>query len=713
MPTSSLDLTRNILKPFLTPLSSLKGVGPATAKLLSKAVGGERVIDLLFHTPDSLINRSYRPTLALAEPGRIVTVAGTIIKIISPSRPRKPTRALFTDGTDQIELILFSPYQAKKLTQSQTIALSGVLEAQGLNRTITNPEHLIPLSHLEEGLEAIPFIEAVWPLTAGLFSSHISRTLRQAFRLFPPEPLPEWLPPSLLQEYNWPGFMTALHLLHFPGDFPELVKTATFEPTYEKAKNRLAFDELFSGQLGMVIARAHNHKGHGFSMAGTESGENPYRKEALKRFGYELTGAQKRVLAEIDADMAAPRRMQRLLQGDVGSGKTIIALLSMLQAYSSGFQAALMAPTEILARQHYETFSALCPIPVAYLSGTIKGVQRRKLLQGVSMGTIPIVIGTHALFQDKVSFSRLGLSIIDEQHRFGVEQRLRLNEKGEHTDTLAMTATPIPRTLLLTQYGEMDVSRIDELPPGRKPIKTTLHPFSATKDIIHRLQNPLRNGVQAFWVCPLVQESEALDLAAAEERFQSLQQYFGPDVVGLVHGQQDVHHRNQILKKFEKGDLSILVATTVIEVGVNIPNASIMIVEHAERFGLAQLHQLRGRVGRGSKASYCLLLHDDQLSYTSQRRLNILRETEDGFLIAEEDFRLRGGGDMGGTRQTGFANFHFASPALLSSYVPLARKLATHLIHTDPSLSTFLGHAAQIPLKLFGRDETLRLLTSG
>jgi ATP-dependent DNA helicase RecG len=441
-------------------------------------------------------------------------------------------------------------------------------------------------------------------------------------------------------------------------------------------------------------------------------GDSRLRDIAMQRFGFPPTQSQEKALREIDADLTSPRRMLRLLQGDVGSGKTLVALLAMLRAAEAGKQAALMAPTEVLAKQHHRTLTRLCPVPVALLTGSIKGKQRARLLRGIKDGTIQIVVGTHALFQDVVEYHDLALAVIDEQHRFGVTQRLTLGAKGEHTDVLIMTATPIPRTLLLTQWGEMEVSRLTEKPIGRLPIRTTLHSLGTMPTVLEGVTRKLDEGAQVFWVCPLVAESEALDVAAAQERFIDLKQRFG-DRVGLAHGQQTPEIRDAALAAFTAGTIRLLVATTVVEVGVDVPEASVMVIEHAERFGLAQLHQLRGRVGRGAEASFCLLLHEDWVNETARRRLTLLRDTDDGFLIADEDFRLRGGGDALGTRQAGLPGYRLADPVEHENLLHMAHRDAAVLLSRDPKLETPRGRAVRLLLNLFERNAAMRTLAAG
>jgi ATP-dependent DNA helicase RecG len=544
--------------------------------------------------------------------------------------------------------------------------------------------------------DRIPVIEPVWPLTAGLWPRQVASALAEALARLPE--FPEWHDPALLRREKWPPFADALRAVQTPE------KT---EPD-NRNRARLAYDELLAGQVAQALIRGRVRARSGQPLIG----DSRHRAVALQRFGLPPTPSQVQALAEIDTDLASPRRMLRLLQGDVGSGKTLVALLAMLRAVEAGKQAALMAPTEVLAKQHHRTLSQLCPVPVALLTGSIKGKERARLLRGIKDGTIQMVVGTHALFQDAVEYQALALAVIDEQHRFGVTQRLTLGSKGEHTDVLIMTATPIPRTLLLTQWGEMDVSRLTEKPAGRLPIRTTLHSLGTMPTVLDGIARKLQEGAQVYWVCPLVAESEALDVAAATDRYTHLKQLFG-DRVGLAHGQQTPEIRDAALAAFTAGTIRLLVATTVVEVGVDVPEASVMVIEHAERFGLAQLHQLRGRVGRGADASFCLLLHEDWVSETARRRLTLLRDTEDGFLIADEDFRLRGGGDMLGTRQAGLPGYKLADPFDHEHLFHMANRDAAVLLSRDPKLETDRGKAVRLLLRLFERTAAMRTLAAG
>jgi ATP-dependent DNA helicase RecG len=528
-----------------------------------------------------------------------------------------------------------------------------------------------------------------------LFGWQLRRPLADALDRVPD--LPEWHDPALLAREKWPSHAEALRALHLPG-----------VPPAPAARRRLAYDEVLAGQVALAIVRRRVRDRPGRSL----TGDGSLRARALARFGYALTGSQRAVLAEIDADLAAPRRMLRLLQGDVGAGKTLVAVLAMLRAVESGAQAALMAPTEILAQQHLRTIERLVPVPAALLTGSVKGAARARVLAGLADGSIPLVIGTHALFQEQVAYHDLALAVIDEQHRFGVDQRLSLGGKGQTTDVLVMTATPIPRTLLLTQWGEMQVSRLAGKPAGRTPVRTTLHSLGTLGDVVDAVARALDSGARIYWVCPMVAESEETDLAAAEARFAVLRERFGP-IVGLAHGQQDTAVRDEAMEAFTGGRTRVLVATTVIEVGVDVPEASVMVIEHAERFGLAQLHQLRGRVGRGRAASYCLLLHDEWVNDIARRRLTLLRDTDDGFRIADEDFRLRGGGDLLGTRQSGLPGWRIADPVEDEGLLHMAGRDAELLLQKDPRLTTARGKAVRILLRLFDRTAAFRTLHSG
>jgi len=681
----------DLLAPLMEPQTALRGIGPRIAPLLARVTGGTRVLDLLFHLPESFVDRRLRPTIKSAVPGQVATLAVEVVRHEQPANTRQPWRVVVTDGTAFAELVFFKPGRAQALVAGAKILVSGKLDSFADKLTMAHPDHIVAADQPE----SMPALEPVWPLTAGLFPSQIRAALTQALARIPA--LPEWHEPRLLKREKWPSFADALTALHAPREHPG-----------PECRARLAYDELLAHQIAISWMRTRERARPGRALAG----DGVLRARALERFGHALTPSQIEALGEIDADLAAPTRMLRLLQGDVGSGKTLVAAMAMLRAVEAGSQAAMMAPTETLARQHHRTLSRICPVPVALLTGSIKGVARRNTLLGLQGGRIPLIVGTHALFQDGVGYKDLALAVIDEQHRFGVDQRLSLGGKGETTDVLVMTATPIPRTLLLTHWGEMAVSRLREKPVGREKIRTSLHSLATMDDVVDGICRAVERGDQVFWVCPMVTENEMFDIAAAEARFAVLRARFG-DRVGLAHGQMDVGQREQALAAFAAGRTRLLVATTVIEVGVDVPAASVMVVEHAERFGLAQLHQLRGRVGRGAAASFCLLLHEDGLTETARRRLVLLRDTEDGFVIADEDFRLRGGGDLLGKRQSGQPGWRLADPVEHDGLLQMANRDAAHLLERDPKLRSERGLAIRVLLRLFERGAALRTLGAG
>ncbi|MGI4951662.1 MAG: ATP-dependent DNA helicase RecG [Janthinobacterium lividum] len=680
----------DLLLPLFQPITALRNVGPALAEKIARVAGGGRVLDLLFHLPDSYLDRRNRPRLADAVPGTLATLAIEVVSVEPPSARGRPLRVLCRDASGFIELVYFGkPPQA--FAPGQGYIVSGKVDRYGDRLTMAKPDHVLPAG--SAGL--VPGIDPVWPLTAGLFPSQLRGALRQAIELVPD--FPEWHDRTLMQREGWPSFKEALRALHLPTDMPG-----------DKPRARLAYDELLAHQVAMAWTRNRNRTRAGRAIGG----DGRHRAEALRRFGHTPTVSQSHAIAEIDRDMQAPRRMLRLLQGDVGSGKTLVALMAMLSAAETGHQAALMAPTEVLAQQHHRVLSKLSPVPVGLLTGSVKGVERRRVLGGLATGRLPLVVGTHALFQDAVEYHGLALAVIDEQHRFGVEQRMTLGKKGERTDVLVMTATPIPRSLLLTHYGEMEISRLTEKPAGRQPIRTTIHSLSTLDGVMEGIGRALGRGERIYWVCPMVSENELLDVAAAEARFAVLRERFGAGV-GLAHGQQESWQRDRALAEFAAGEIRLLVATTVVEVGVDVPEASIMVIEHAERFGLAQLHQLRGRVGRGSVQSFCLLLHDDGLSETMRRRLTLLRDTEDGFLIADEDFRLRGGGDLLGKRQSGGPGYRLADLEQHDNLLRVASKDAEVLLNLEADLRGARGPAIRLLMQMFGRAEAVRTLESG
>ncbi|MBS1041231.1 ATP-dependent DNA helicase RecG [Gluconobacter cerinus] len=692
----------DFLAPLFAPLTSLPGIGPRHASLLEKIAGGRRVLDLLFTLPERIVDRRILRTVAAGHnlaPGEILTTRVRVLSIRKAARPGQPSIIRTEDDTAKLDLVFFQQKNMPAPTVGAELLVSGKTSRFQGELTMPQPDHVTTW----EKRDSFPRLEPVWPLTAGLFPYTVRKAMRAALTLLPD--FPEWQDHALVQKRRWPAFTQALHILQAPESIPAHVEWA---PVRERALSRLAADELLADQLCFGLARLKARSRIGRSMPGTGA----LQAELNRRFGHKPTAAQSSAIIEIRQDMTATAPMMRLLQGDVGAGKTFVAMNAMLQAVESGAQAALMAPTEILARQHFETVSRLCPTQCVYLSGTIKGAARRETLAAIADGTARIIVGTHALFQEGVTFADLGLAVIDEQHRFGVKQRMNLSAKGQATDILVMTATPIPRTLQLMEWGEMSVSRLDSKPAGRQPIRTTLHNMDAMPDILAAISRAVADGVQVFWVCPLIENSETQSAAAAEERWAMLGERF-PSIVGLAHGKQDIAIRQAALEAFRKGETRILVATTVIEVGVDIPNASVMVIEQAERFGLAQLHQLRGRVGRGSKKSFCLLLHDGMATPTAVRRLTLLRDTNDGFMIADEDYRIRGGGDLAGDRQSGLPGFRLAQGARISLLLAAMQQDSERELMRNPSLEGPRGAGLRIMLTLFDRSEPDRLLISG
>src|SRR5438067_3860007 len=682
-----------ILNPLFTEVEALKGVGPQVAKLL-KRLDLTRVVDLLYHLPTGAIERVRAPAASAALLGRNVILDLKPFEIRESRSGRGPMRVFAADGEgNTISLIYFNnPGWAKRtLPVGQPRTVSGKLEAYGDEWQIIHPEVSEPGKGPQPAVR-----EPVYPLTEGLTTRRLGELVREAIERAPE--LPEWVEPGLLAREGWNAWRGSLALLHR-------------EPAAEEARKRLAYDEIFANQLALLLLRQSQRRHRTPPLPGT--GEITARL----RLPYQLTGAQQRVIEEIRGDLSQSTPMLRLLQGDVGSGKTLVALLAMLAAVESGAQTAMLAPTEILARQHHATLLGLLDsigVRVAILTGREKGRARESVLMGLADGLVDILVGTHAIFQEKVAYKKLGVVVIDEQHRFGVSQRLLLASKAEHPPhLLVMTATPIPRTLTLTQYGEMDVSRVDEMPPGRSPVETRVISEERLPEVIDGLGRHISGGGQAYWVCPLVEESEKSDAAAAEERSRVLKLRFGEDQVGLVHGRMKGPEKDAVMARFAGGDLAVLVATTVIEVGVDVPNATLMIVEGADRFGLAQLHQLRGRVGRGSGKSTCLLIRGNTLSETSRARLALMRETSDGFRIAEEDLRLRGPGEILGTRQSGEVAFRVATPELVAELAPIAQSDALLLLDRDGGLAGPRGQAARICLYLFERDQAVGLIRSG
>ena len=690
----------DILFPIFAPVTSLKGVGPRIAKLI-EGIAGPHVADLFWHLPSGLIDRRFAPRIADAPSGVIATITVDVLSHHPPPNRRLPYKITCEDETGRMSLVFFharADYLNKILPEGETRVVSGKVERFNDEIQMAHPDHVGTPAERDK-LQAV---EPVYPLTQGLSLKVLSKAIGGALPLAPD--LPEWLDPAFRKKHSWPAWREALETLHSPETEDDLSPETP-------ARSRLAYDELLANQLALALVRAHMRRVRGRSTTGT----GVLRNKVLAALPWRLTDSQSRALDEITADMASEARMHRLLQGDVGSGKTVVALLSMLAAVEDGGQAVILAPTEILARQHLATIQPLADaagIRAEILTGREKGKNRDGILARLADGTASIAVGTHALIQTGVEFDKLSMAVIDEQHRFGVHQRLLLAEKGAAVDILVMTATPIPRTLMLTAYGDMEVSKLMEKPAGRRPIDTRTIPLSRLSEVTAAIRRALETDARIYWVCPLVEESEKIDLSAAEDRAEQLRRQFG-DRVMLVHGRMKGAEKDKVMAAFAEGSARILVATTVIEVGVDVPEATIMVVEHAERFGLAQLHQLRGRIGRGDKPSTCLLLYGDGLTETARSRLKILRESEDGFRIAEEDLRLRGAGELLGTRQSGLPEFRIADLAVHGDLLAAARDDAQLILNRNPGLRDERGEALRTLLYLFERDAAVRFIRSG
>jgi ATP-dependent DNA helicase RecG len=670
------------------------------AKPLTRLVG-PRVVDLLWHLPTGLVDRRFSPPIDSAPDGVIVTVTVTVDEHRAPRHKRQPYRVLCHDDSSALALVFFharEDYLLRTLPVGARRVISGKIDHFGDMPQITHPDHVVT----PEEADSLPRIEPVYPMAAGLTPRPLAKAVSGAIERIPD--LAEWLDPAYRARNKWPSWRDAVSAVHHPEGAADLEPTTT-------VRQRLAYDELLSNQLALGLVRRHLRGTGGRVM----TSDGHLRDKALRALPYRLTNGQVAALEDVANDLASERRTLRLLQGDVGSGKTVVAFLAMLIAVEAGSQAAMLAPTEILARQHYAAIAPLAEqigIRCEVLTGRDKGKARAALLAALEAGEIDILLGTHAVIQKDVAFHDLAFAVIDEQHRFGVHQRLQVQRKGRGVDMMVMTATPIPRTLMLTAYGDMDVSRLVEKPPGRQPITTAALPISRLEDVIAAVSRAIDRGERVYWVCPLVEESETIDLAAAEDRFAALSERFG-DRVGLVHGRMKPAARDPVMEGFADGAISILVATTVIEVGVDVAEATVMVVEHAERFGLAQLHQLRGRVGRGDVASSCLLLYAAPLGEVARARIDIMRDTEDGFRIAEEDLRLRGAGELLGTRQSGMPEFRLTDLAVHGELLAAARDDVKLILAKDPDLEKERGAALRTLLYLFERDLAVTFLRSG
>ncbi|MEO0543860.1 MAG: ATP-dependent DNA helicase RecG [Pseudomonadota bacterium] len=699
----------SILDALFAPITSLDGVGPKIAKQLGNLLpvpadqDVPRVAGLLFHLPVGVIDRTKRPLIMDAVPGEIVTLELHVDRHQPAPRsaPRAPYRVYCHDESGEIALTFFKVYGnwlERALPSGHDVVVSGRVEWFNGRASMVHPDHMV----LADEADALPLIEPIYPMTAGVTGKVLQRASRQVLQQVPV--LPEWIERSVFTREGFADFATSIRAAH------EVKNPDDLEPL-GSTRRRLAYDELLANQMALGLVRQRVMKAIGRSMT-----SDPRLDQRIRdAFGHLLTGAQERTLGEIYADMASKERMLRLVQGDVGSGKTIVALLALAAAVASGAQGALMVPTEVLARQHFRTIEPLASaagLRIEVMTGKDTNAEKRAKRESLAAGEIDIAIGTHALFQDGVDFSDLGLVVIDEQHRFGVHQRLLLAGKGQAPDVLVMTATPIPRTLVLTLYGDMDSSRLDEKPAGRKPIKTASLPLTKLDVLVERVGSALDRGDKVYWICPLVEDSEEVDATSALTRFESLARRFSGQV-GLIHGRMSSAEKNDAMAAFKAGKTRLLVATTVIEVGIDVPDATIMIIENAERFGLSQLHQLRGRVGRGEKASSCTLVYKEPLSDMGQKRLDTMRETEDGFVLAEQDLKLRGQGEILGTRQSGSVSGRLADLSVHGDLLSIARDDARFQLQKDPDLTTKRGEALRVLLYLFERDQAVRLLNAG
>ncbi len=689
------------LFPLFAGLETLDGVGPKTAQLFGQ-LDIESPRDVLFSLPYAVIDRRRRDSIQGADLPTTLTVEVTIGTHRPPRNKGGAYRIHVEDSQADFQLVFFharGDYLKKLLPQGARRVVSGKLELFDGMAQMVHPDHMVAPKNAGE----LPEFEPVYHLTQGVTQKTAYKAAQSALKRVPA--LAEWADPAQVAQQNWPDWSAAIRAAHHPHGADDV---APFAP----ARERLAYDELLAHQLTLALARQRERKVRGIISLGTGA----LQSKVLASLPYRPTDAQSRAVKEISADMASGSRMNRLLQGDVGAGKTLVAFMALLIAVEAGGQGVMMAPTEILARQHLEGLRPLAEeagVVLEILTGRDKGAERREKLAALKHGDIQILVGTHAVFQDDVEFKALRLAIVDEQHRFGVRQRMELSEKGQRADVLVMTATPIPRSLALAQYGDMDVSVLDEKPPGRKPIKTAIVSTQRMDEVVAHLRGAIDAGKQCYWVCPLVDESEVSDLTAAEERFKRLRALLGDDVVGLVHGQMPPTEKDAAMAAFQTGQTKVLVATTVIEVGVNVPNATIMVIERAEIFGLAQLHQLRGRVGRGEDASTCLLMYQPPLSEGGRKRLEVLRETEDGFRIAETDLQMRGAGDLIGTAQSGLPKFRIADLERQAGLMAVAQSDARALLSSDPKLTSDRGQAARVLLWLMKQDKAIRLISVG
>ncbi len=689
-----------VLFPLFADLTDLEGVGARTASNL-EGIDVRIPRDLLFSLPRSIVDRTPVSSLRNAEPSTVVTVEVRVERHVPGQGKGRPHKVEVAVGRDRLDIVFFSPrrnWVEQVLPLAGRRIVSGKLESFGNNMQIVHPDYVVETGDAEK----IPKIEPVYPLASGL-SQKLMVRLVQSVCARAPE-LPEWIAPERLRKHGWPDWRSAVIRSHAPRSAVDVAPDAP-------SRARLAYDELLAHQLSLALVRTRMRRIGGRSTVG----DGTLAQSVNSGLPFSPTSAQRRAISEILSDMGASTRMNRLLQGDVGSGKTHVAFMALLNAVEAGGQGVMMAPTELLARQHYAKLKPLADtagIQLEILTGRDRGTERSRKLSEIASGDIQVLLGTHAVFQGDVNFRDLRLAVVDEQHRFGVRQRMELAEKGSSADILVMAATPIPRSLALANYGDMDVSVLDEVPEGRQPVKTALISSRRLAEAIDRLWRAVERGRQGYWVCPLVEESESQSMTAAKERFEALKAVIGAEKVGLVHGQMPGAERDNVFEEFIRGRVRVLVATTVIEVGVDVPNATIMVIEHAENFGLAQLHQLRGRVGRGQEAASCLMIHGEPLNEDARQRLRTIRTTDDGFRIAETDLRMRGTGELLGVRQSGLPRFLLAEAWRFEELLMTAREDAQALLRDDPGLDSSRGEATQVLMHLMGAERSLRAISA-
>jgi len=675
----------------LKPVTQLSGVGPAVAAKLAR-LGIHAVQDLLFHLPYRYEDRTRLWPIGSVRLGAAVVIEGEIELSDIVYRRRRMLLCRVSDGSGAILLRFFhfNRQQQECLSRGTRIRCFGAIRSGPAGLEMVHPEYRVCKEGDTAGIEES--LTPIYPVTEGIRQPRMRRLLRQALAIMAQSShlLEEYLPEELVDSLDFPSLQDAVRYVHQPP--PDAAQDLLVQGMHP-AQRRLALEEVLAHTLSLKRLRQQSRR----ELALPLQSRGDSIRAFLNRFPFELTQAQQRVYQEIMRDLAQPVPMLRLVQGDVGSGKTVVAALAMLSAVESNYQTVLMAPTELLADQHYRNLKSWfepLKVPVALLSGSLKTAARTRTLEGIACGTIPVVVGTHALYQEGVQFDELALIVVDEQHRFGVHQRLSLREKGRKGDRvphqLVMTATPIPRTLAMTAYADLDVSVIDELPPGRTPVKTVVLPEARREEVVIRIRDACQLNRQAYWVCPLIDESDQLDAQAVNETASWLHAALPGLEIGLVHGRMKQNEKDRIMERFKQGQLDLLVATTVIEVGVDVPNASLMIIENAERLGLAQLHQLRGRVGRGEQQSSCVLLYRSPLSDLARERLSVLRNSNDGFVIAQRDLELRGPGEVLGTRQTGLMQFRIADLIRDRDLLPTMQILCNRLLNDYPEASDAL-----------------------